>query len=859
MTGVTGVLRSRAGGVRICGTDVRHRCSRLCNTGIPLATPFRFRCAVATALYRMLACGLAPNDTASAKHLSPLRNIFGSFCHELYSLAAAISATATGTVIITTFLTVNVLAQTYRPAYLGPSPAASSPETHQLKTIRPNAPPKDVVLVRAIDQEKLGTVYHLRGNAEVEATDMILKADQIDYDEDSGDAEARGNVRFEHFVRGEKLQASRAEYNLDDETGKFYDVSGTSPAKIDARAGMLTTTNPFYFQGVWAERLEDKYVLHDGMVTDCKMPGGWWTLRGPRFDLYPGDHAIGYKSIYRLQNVPIFYAPALYKSLKKMPRKSGFLTPNAGNSSRRGKMIGWGYYQTLGRSYDLTYRQQYFTQRGFAHHVELRGKPREGTDFDAVLYGVNDRGIIIGNTLQKQGGYTVIVTARSILGDGWEAKGEINYLSSFLFRQNFTESFHEAVMSQTRSTAYVNKHWSSFGVFGVFDSDTNFQSTEPNDEITIRKLPEGLFVMRERPVVSDVLPIYVSVEATGALLHRTEPGFETANFVQRADIAPRVMTAFSWKGIHIVPSFTFRSTGWGSSLPSPGAQPIGQNVYRNARDVTVDVILPSLERVFKAPKWLGAEKLKHVIEPRVIYRDVSGVHDFNSIILFDSTELVSNTNELEISITNRFYTKSKDGNVTEFVTWSLTQKRYFDPTFGGAVIPGQRNVVQSVAELTGYTFLDGPRNYSPVVSALRVNSKIGLEWRTDYDPLKGDIVNSGITADWRKASYFVSLGHNQVREDPVLGPSSNQIRGMVGIGNENRRGWNAGFSIYYDYKQSILQYATTQVTYNTDCCGFSVQFRRFAFGTRNENQFRVSFAIANIGSVGTLKRQERLF
>jgi len=50
------------------------------------------------------------------------------------------------------------------------------------------------------------------------------------------------------------------------------------------------------------------------------------------------------------------------------------------------------------------------------------------------------------------------------------------------------------------------------------------------------------------------------------------------------------------------------------------------------------------------------------------------------------------------------------------------------------------------------------------------------------------------------------------------------------------------------------------VTYNSDCCGLSVQYRRFNFGTRpGDDQFRVAFAIANIGSFGTLKRQERIF
>jgi len=39
-----------------------------------------------------------------------------------------------------------------------------------------------------------------------------------------------------------------------------------------------------------------------------------------------------------------------------------------------------------------------------------------------------------------------------------------------------------------------------------------------------------------------------------------------------------------------------------------------------------------------------------------------------------------------------------------------------------------------------------------------------------------------------------------------------------------------------------------------------VQYRRFGLaGTRNENQFRVAFAVSNIGTFGTLKRQERIF
>jgi LPS-assembly protein len=196
--------------------------------------------------------------------------------------------------------------------------------------------------------------------------------------------------------------------------------------------------------------------------------------------------------------------------------------------------------------------------------------------------------------------------------------------------------------------------------------------------------------------------------------------------------------------------------------------------------------------------------------------------------------------------------------VDEVLTWQVWQRRYLDPTFGGAVIPGRRNVLLSAADLTGYAFIDQPRRYSPVVSALRYVNRIGLEWRTDYDPLRQHFVNSGLTADYRGENFLISLGHNQVRNDPVLAPSSNQFRGSFQIGKENRRGWNAATSVYYDYKKQLMQYATTQETYNTDCCGFSFQYRRLNFGTRNDHVYLAAFAVANIGTFGNLKRQERI-
>jgi LPS-assembly protein len=447
-------------------------------------------------------------------------------------------------------------------------------------------------------------------------------------------------------------------------------------------------------------------------------------------------------------------------------------------------------------------------------------------------------------------------------------------LSSLAFRQAFTQSFNEAIFSASSSVGFITKHWSTFNFDSVFSRLQNFQSTLPNDTIVIRKLPEVDFSSRDHQI-SDKVPIWISFDSSAGLLYRSQLLFQTRQFTDRVDIAPRVMTAFDWKGFHLLPSFSFEETHYGEQQQNQAI--IASGLNRFSREFDADLIFPSLERTFSRKTWLG-DKLKHVIEPRVSYHYVSGVQDFNEVIRFDGADLVSNTNQLEISLTNRIYAK-RGNDVAEIFSWELKQERYFDPTFGGAVVPGQRNVVLSSVELTPYAFLNGPRNYSPIVSAFRTSPKLGynLEWRFDYDPLVHKIVDSGVTADFRRGHFFTSVGHNQVSCRPLtpaddgqcqltnpdstrlLSPKANQLRGRIGWGDPNHRGWNAGFDIVYDYRLGIMQFATAQVTYNTDCCGISAQFRRFNFGVRDETQFLVSFSVANMGSFGTLRKQERIF
>jgi len=730
----------------------------------------------------------------------------------------------------------------------------------KLPFVRPGAPPRDKVNVKALGSQTVeGDWVKLRVGAVVDIYESTLEADEIDYNLETGEAHARGHVHYKNYEEGEEIFCAKADYNTKDSTGKFYEIRGTFAARIDARPGILTSSNPFQFQGDWAERLQDKYVLYKGTITSCSYPRPWWTLRAPKFDIVPNQRAITQRAMFRLRGVPLFYFPYFYKSLEKQPRRSGFLTPSFGNSSRFGQMIGVGYYWAINRSYDLTYRPQYFTARGLSHNVEFRGKPRKGSDFDFSLFGVDDKGLLLDDGRRiKQGGYSLRFDGKSELGKGWRAQGTVNYLSAFIFRQAFTQSFNEAIFSEVNSVGFIEKQWRGNNVQVVFARSQNFQTTEPGDSITVRKLPQLEYTRRDTQIWKKI-PVWVSMESTAGLVRRNQPLFQTRQYVERADFAPRISTAFRYAGFSLVPSFGLRETYWGSSKLDGRVS--GENARRSARDLSVELVMPSFAKVFeKSPKWLGGGKMKHVIEPRASFRYVDGINDFSRIIRFDDTELMTNTKELEVSLTNRLYLK-RGGTTQELLSWQVWQRRYFDPTFGGSVIEGKRNVNQSTVDFSGYSFLDGRRSYSPVASSVRMQPLpgAGVEWRLDYDPLRGNVTNSSFTVDGRLDQWFVSAGHTQVDSSTVLSPQNNQFRGLLGWGADNRRGWNAAFNAIYDYRVGVLQFANTQVTYNTDCCGFSVQYRRFSFGTRNENQFRVAFSIANLGSFGTLRRQERFF
>ena len=780
---------------------------------------------------------------------------------------------------------------------------------------------EEEVTIRAVQQEKDGSVYRLRRDVEIHYRTYILYADEVTYNSATGDSDLEGHVVLDGGPYDEHVEASHGTYNVRTETGVFYSVIGTAGFRVRKSRYVLTSSNPFAFTGKIVEKHgPNHYLVRQGTVTTCELPRPKWLFSARRITVDVDGSAKIYNSNFRLGSVPVFYFPFVTHPVQKQQRESGLLIPSVGNSSAKGKIVGESVYWAINRSLDATVGGEYYSKRGWAQRAEFRARPSDTSYVNFSYVGVVDRGI--GTPRQDQGGEDARFTAEGRFGNNFRGVANVDYLSSFVFRIAFTEVYAQAVDSEVKSQIFLSNSTNGFHYSALTERYQNFEICNPANVIgqkcstltqteLIRVLHTPSFFVSGEERRLGHTPLYWSFDSAVEGLQRRELQFHTAPLVGRFDLSPALSMPLQWRGWSVRPELTVRDTLYTQRFGAPAlTATIGtardELINRKALETAFEVRPPALSRVFERP-WLG-RKWKHVIEPRMRYDYVAGINNFAKILRFDATDVLSNTNDLEYAIVNRIYAKHLNPETTdcdlqgmsslaigsapqagpvpweapptpdsrpcasgprEVLSWEVGQKYFFDPTFGHALIPGQRNVFTATADFTGIAFLAQMRRLSPIISRLRIETspRTNTEWDFDYDLRTGRINASTALVNYHYGQFTVGGGDAFLRvNDTSLGtvvPGArdfHQFRMLFGYGQLNKRGFSGASSFGFDANQGFLQYATAQTSYNWDCCGLSLEYRRFALGAvRNENQYRFAFTLANVGAFGNLRRQERLY
>jgi LPS-assembly protein len=713
-------------------------------------------------------------------------------------------------------------------------------------------------------QTRRGDVYIADGDVDIHYAASHLRADHVEYNNKTSDSSARGHVQFD--FANQHIEADEAHYNLKTGRGTFHNVRGTVKIERRPNPSVLLSDNPLYFEARDAERLpKDVYVIEHAWITICNPEHPTWQFFAPHARVRLDKSVALVNANFRVFRVPLVWLPYASAPAGRKVRQSGFLIPDVGDSSRKGFTFGEAFYWAPKPWLDATLGAQYLSRRGVAEHGELRAKPFENTSINYTYFGVDDRGLLVNGVRQPQGGEQQRLEIQSQLPGGWRFVTDYNHLSSLTFRLAFADTFGDAINSEVRSAFFLTNNFRGFSLNFAALNDKSFLQINPAIGVTLRNLPEARFDSVEQAPWRK-WPVYFALESFAGGVHRSDSEINTPSFVGRTEFAPRVTVPLhlgSWLGV--TTSAVFRSTRYGASRASPD-EVSDRSITRNTGEFTVDLRPPTLERFFDRP---GAEantkrRYKHSIEPVITYRYLTGVNNFADFIRFDSDSTLTDTNELEYGVTQRFFVK-KDGDdqPCQLISWRLVQKHFFDSTFGGAAVPGQRNVFQALNSITPFAFALGPVHWSPFVSDFTVSpgSSYDIEQILEYDPTLEKLITIGTLLKVKPYSqFFVTVAHFRLDADPLLQPLSNQVRTLFGYGSLNGRGFSAAAGISYDLTNNALQNQLVQASYNGRCCGIALEYRRIALGqVRTENQFRVAFIIANIGTFGNLRRQEKIY
>ncbi len=684
--------------------------------------------------------------------------------------------------------------------------------------------------------DRVSGVYVATGNVVITYQDSVLKADRIDYNPVTREALLVGNVDVRRGI--EWLKASRAEVNLETGTGTFYEVDGFSDEELFIRASAITKTGP------------DTYVAQDPIITSCSDAIPKWSFRTSTSQIRLDAWARGSNAVLRIKKVPVFYLPYVVVPTAKRKRQSGFLMPTMGNSSNKGRRFSQSFYLTLGRSADIVYNQDYFSKRGLGYGFIFRARPNAVSRIELDGYAVDDR--------LDQGGASLKGSGETRFS-GYRAVAVFNLVSSFEFRQVFSDNFFAATQSSEESELFVSKSERSHSINFLFSRE---ETAFPGPNAVIRTRPSVSFRLSAQQIPKT--PLYLDLDAAAGGFSRSDSELETPGVTQRFDFFPQIYTSLPlFQGLKVTPRVAFRYTYYSDSLDEVDREVSSKELNRDYLDFTLDLKGWGLSKIYRSES--GEARWKHLIEPTLRYRYIAGIDEFDRTLRFDEVDAVADTNEVEVALWNRFFVRRNDGN-HEWLSIKIAQKYFFNSDFGGALTQGRVNQFFPLYTLTGFPYAAIVRNSSPVtlLARIRPGRRINFDVRADYDPDFNRFRNFSVTGALSAGPVYFGTTYFTTREIEPGTFLRNQIQGQVALGTL-KNGPSVSGIFSYDVEASRFLNTGIRANYFWDCCGVSLEYQGFSLGgvadtrLRDERQIRFSFFFKGVGHFGTIQRPSRVF
>ncbi len=246
---------------------------------------------------------------------------------------------------------------------------------------------------------------------------LLLQAEEMVYDRDSNQVEARGKVQI--YYQGRALQADKVVY---DRTRNRVHAQGH--AKLTEKDGTVSYADRFeltddfkegfvdsirmdssentHLSGARAERSQGNVMVLDrATYTACpaceddpdKPP--FWQVRAKRIIHNKDEQTVYYEdATLEFSGIPVAYVPYLSMADPSVKRKSGVLAPRYTVKSNLGVGLGIPIFWALAPNYDLTVTPNFYSKQGLLLNAEWRHQVMNGA-YNVRVSGIfqNDPGV----------------------------------------------------------------------------------------------------------------------------------------------------------------------------------------------------------------------------------------------------------------------------------------------------------------------------------------------------------------------------------------------------------------------------------------------------------------------------------
>jgi LPS-assembly protein len=660
---------------------------------------------------------------------------------------------------------------------------------------------------------KEGSVWHLKDDVVVRQGDRTVKAQQIEYNTDDSTLKAEGDVQYEDSV----VRASGAGGNYSAVGGASFRQAQFELRQRGARgAASLMEMTP-----------EGLIRLEDVRFTTCPRNDSAWQLKADRIELDTRTRiGTGHGAEVDFKGVPIMYLPWMSFPLGT-ERKSGFLFPTPGHSTRGGVQFTLPYYWNIAPNADLTFEPTYYSRRG----VDLMGDTRflsESTrasleysylPSDNVTHSDRNR-FRLTNVTKLPYDFRFVVDAETV--------SDSHYFEDFA---SGPEGTSVAFVERRAGFRFRNEHW-------------NLSAEAQQFQTIDRDLAEV-----DRPYAR--LPrILAGADYGWGPEQRLRYGFdsEIVNFDRdvgvtgwRLDANPGVSLDIGSPSAYVRPGVSLRYTSYSLDYH-------GLNIGPTSPSRTLPIESLDAGLVFEKDSGSRGQR-RLTLEPRMLYLHVpyrnqddlplfdTGIPDLNLVELFRTNryvgaDRVSDANQVSLGVTSRLFDTNSGA---QFLSVTLGQTYYFEQP--RVRLPDEPVRDSNTSDFVGQIALTAYKNW---------NADLGIQWNPDQSRSERAQANIQFKPG---GEQVVNLGYRFQRD--LL--NQYELSGAWPIGKK----WNA----YARYVYSLLDDKPIErlAGFEYASCCWRVRFlgRKFvstrtSTGTGKEDTgFYLQLELTGLASVGS--------